>query len=103
MKIYMISISHTLQVRAVVRTFNPREEKLMEDDIKFKKNVLLRNFSRTWRVVQALIATGGFINSLFTWEKPKRSFFAFIVSCKLPGKATTTHKHQGDQGVVKTG
>nr|CAB3263705.1 multiple C2 and transmembrane domain-containing protein 1-like [Phallusia mammillata] len=65
-------------VRGAIRTFSPREEKFMEEPVKFKKNLLLQNFQRVWRIVQSIITTAEFVNSCFTWENPRRSAFAFV-------------------------
>uniref|UniRef100_H2Y6V3 C2 domain-containing protein n=1 Tax=Ciona savignyi TaxID=51511 RepID=H2Y6V3_CIOSA len=66
-------------IRAAIRTLSPREEKYMEEDLKFKKNLLLSNFQRVWRLMQSIIATAEFINSCFTWVNPRRSAVAFMV------------------------
>ncbi|XP_076800137.1 multiple C2 and transmembrane domain-containing protein 1-like [Clavelina lepadiformis] len=66
------------QVRAAIRTFSPREEKFMEESSKFKKSLLVNNFSRVWSIVQAIIGAGEFFNSCFTWENRLRSVLAFI-------------------------
>uniref|UniRef100_H2Y6V5 C2 domain-containing protein n=1 Tax=Ciona savignyi TaxID=51511 RepID=H2Y6V5_CIOSA len=65
-------------IRAAIRTLSPREEKYMEEDLKFKKNLLLSNFQRVWRLMQSIIATAEFINSCFTWVNPRRSAVAFM-------------------------
>uniref|UniRef100_H2Y6V9 C2 domain-containing protein n=1 Tax=Ciona savignyi TaxID=51511 RepID=H2Y6V9_CIOSA len=67
-------------IRAAIRTLSPREEKYMEEDLKFKKNLLLSNFQRVWRLMQSIIATAEFINSCFTWVNPRRSAVAFMVA-----------------------
>uniref|UniRef100_H2Y6V2 C2 domain-containing protein n=1 Tax=Ciona savignyi TaxID=51511 RepID=H2Y6V2_CIOSA len=67
-------------IRAAIRTLSPREEKYMEEDLKFKKNLLLSNFQRVWRLMQSIIATAEFINSCFTWVNPRRSAVAFMLS-----------------------
>jgi len=70
---------HHRQVRAAIRTFSPSEERHMQESVKFKKQLLVHNFQRVWRIVQSLIATAEFVNSCFTWENPRRTAFAFVV------------------------
>ncbi|XP_077969220.1 multiple C2 and transmembrane domain-containing protein 1-like isoform X2 [Styela clava] len=65
--------------RAAIRTFSPREPKLMEQEPRFKRQLLLRNFHRVWNCLQAILQTAEFINSCFTWENSARSATAFIV------------------------
>jgi len=65
-------------LRAALRTFKPKEEDLMEENIKFKKTKLSNNFQRVWKLVQSIIFAAQFLKSLFTWESPKRSLIAFV-------------------------
>ncbi|XP_072038092.1 multiple C2 and transmembrane domain-containing protein 1-like [Amphiura filiformis] len=65
-------------VRAAVRTFNPREQKYMDQEQKFKISVLQYNLTRVTGLVSAMVDTGKFINSCFQWESKSRSLIAFL-------------------------
>ncbi|XP_022105841.1 multiple C2 and transmembrane domain-containing protein 2-like isoform X3 [Acanthaster planci] len=64
-------------VKAAIRTINPREEKYLEQDAKFKVSVLQYNLSRVTRLIGVIIDTTKFINSCFQWESKARSAIAF--------------------------
>ncbi|XP_071503823.1 multiple C2 and transmembrane domain-containing protein 1-like [Diadema antillarum] len=64
-------------VKAAVRTFNPRENKYMEQDQRFKIAVLQNNLSRVSNMITAIVDVGRFINSCFQWESKVRTIIAF--------------------------
>ncbi|XP_038070847.1 multiple C2 and transmembrane domain-containing protein 1-like isoform X2 [Patiria miniata] len=64
-------------IKAAVRTVNPREEKYLEQDAKFKVSVLQYNLSRVTRLIGVILDTTKFINSCFQWESKARSTIAF--------------------------
>ncbi|XP_055687103.1 multiple C2 and transmembrane domain-containing protein isoform X2 [Lutzomyia longipalpis] len=65
-------------VRAAIRALEPREEKLVQQEAKFKRQLFLRNVSRLKEEVMYVIDCGRWIQSCFEWEHPMRSFFALI-------------------------
>lgn len=70
------------QLRAVVRTINPRESHVLETDQKLKRKLLLQNIRRCSEVVRTIMAWWQFIQSLWSWQNKLQSGFAFIVSNK---------------------
>jgi hypothetical protein len=68
------------QVKAAVRTVNPREGKIMEVEPKFRINVMKRNIDRVSQLISVIVDTGKFLQSCFSWESTSRSATAFIVS-----------------------
>uniref|UniRef100_A0A3B4UEF1 Multiple C2 and transmembrane domain containing 2 n=1 Tax=Seriola dumerili TaxID=41447 RepID=A0A3B4UEF1_SERDU len=67
------------KVRAGIRTFQPKEEKLMEDNLKFSKKVLARNIYRVRKISTAVLYTLQYIKSCFQWESTQRSLIAFLI------------------------
>lgn len=66
-------------IRASIRTFNPREEKYTQEQVKFKRAVFLRNVNRL-KVMGASMAEGAaFAKSILDWESKPRTIIAFIV------------------------
>ncbi|KAK8403176.1 hypothetical protein O3P69_000995 [Scylla paramamosain] len=65
-------------MRAAIRTFMPKEEKFMQVEQKFKRQVFITNVNRLKACVMDLVEGGKFIKSCFEWEYPIRSTFAFI-------------------------
>ncbi|KAG0715384.1 Multiple C2 and transmembrane domain-containing protein [Chionoecetes opilio] len=65
-------------VRAALRTFVPKEEKFMQVEQKFKRQVFIGNVNRLKACVMDLVEGGKFIKSCFEWEYPVRTSFAFI-------------------------
>ncbi|XP_045134020.1 multiple C2 and transmembrane domain-containing protein-like isoform X3 [Portunus trituberculatus] len=65
-------------LRAAIRTFMPKEEKFMQVEQKFKRQVFITNVNRLKACVMDLVEGGKFIKSCFEWEYPIRSTFAFI-------------------------
>ncbi|XP_055701211.1 multiple C2 and transmembrane domain-containing protein isoform X1 [Phlebotomus papatasi] len=65
-------------VRAAIRALEPREEKLVQQEAKFKRQLFLRNVSRLKEEVMYVLDCGRWIQSCFEWEYPMRSFFALV-------------------------
>nr|KAG5694105.1 hypothetical protein BaRGS_005860 [Batillaria attramentaria] len=65
-------------VKAAVRTVNPREEKFMEEEPKFKIHLMKRNIDRVSQLVSVFMDTARFLRSCFQWESKPRSLTAFI-------------------------
>lgn len=68
-----------LQVRAAIRTFTPREEKYMQTEQKFKRQVFIKNVNRLKSSIMDFYELGKFIKSCWEWESPVRSIIAFIL------------------------
>lgn len=66
-------------VRASIRTFNPKEEKVLCEPPRFRRQLLQQNVDRLQNVIRSILATGEFIQSLFTWQYKLRSAFAFCI------------------------
>ncbi|XP_076248884.1 multiple C2 domain and transmembrane region protein isoform X4 [Calliopsis andreniformis] len=82
--------------RACVRTLNPKEKKYMEPEIKFKRQVFLRNVLRLKAIIIIFIDIGKYVQSCWEWESKMRSVIAlvlFILGCyyfepyMIPGAA----------------
>lgn len=67
------------KVRAGIRTFQPKETKLMEENLKFSKKVLARNIYRVRKISAAVLYTLQYIKSCFQWESTQRSLIAFLI------------------------
>ncbi|XP_063763427.1 multiple C2 and transmembrane domain-containing protein 2 isoform X2 [Eleginops maclovinus] len=67
------------KVRAGIRTFKPKETKLMEENQKFSKKVLARNIYRVRKISTAVLYTLQYIKSCFQWESTQRSLIAFLI------------------------
>ncbi|XP_013858988.1 multiple C2 and transmembrane domain-containing protein 2 [Austrofundulus limnaeus] len=67
------------QVRAGIRTFQPKETKLIEENLKFNKKVLARNIYRVRKISTAVLYTLQYIKSCFQWESTQRSLIAFLI------------------------
>ncbi|XP_019118533.2 multiple C2 and transmembrane domain-containing protein 2 isoform X1 [Larimichthys crocea] len=67
------------KVRAGIRTFQPKEAKLTEEDLKFSKKVLARNIYRVRKISTAVLYTLQYIKSCFQWESTQRSLIAFLI------------------------
>ncbi|XP_032379777.1 multiple C2 and transmembrane domain-containing protein 2 [Etheostoma spectabile] len=70
------------KVRAGIRTFQPKETTLMEENVKFSKKVLARNIYRVRKISTAVLYTLQYIKSCFQWESTQRSLIAFLESGK---------------------
>ncbi|GLD58668.1 multiple C2 and transmembrane domain-containing protein 2-like isoform X1, partial [Lates japonicus] len=67
------------KVRAGIRTFQPKETKLMEENVKFSKKVLAQNIYRVRKISTAVLYTLQYIKSCFQWESTQRSLIAFLI------------------------
>uniref|UniRef100_A0A3P8TCE8 Multiple C2 domains, transmembrane 2a n=1 Tax=Amphiprion percula TaxID=161767 RepID=A0A3P8TCE8_AMPPE len=67
------------KVRAGIKTFQPKETKLMEENLKFSKKVLARNIYRVRKISTAVLYTLQYIKSCFQWESTQRSLIAFLI------------------------
>ncbi|XP_045893376.1 multiple C2 and transmembrane domain-containing protein 2 [Micropterus dolomieu] len=67
------------KVRAAIRTFQPKETKLTEENLKFSKKVLARNIYRVRKISTAVLYTLQYIKSCFQWESTQRSLIAFLI------------------------
>ncbi|XP_029991821.1 multiple C2 and transmembrane domain-containing protein 2 isoform X3 [Sphaeramia orbicularis] len=67
------------KVRAGIRTFKPKESKLMEENTKFSKKVLAQNIYRVRKISTAVLYTLQYIKSCFQWESVQRSLIAFLI------------------------
>ncbi|MEQ2206790.1 hypothetical protein XENOCAPTIV_002931, partial [Xenoophorus captivus] len=65
-------------VRAGVRTFQPKEKRLIEENQKFNKKILARNIYRVRKISTAVLYTLQYIKSCFQWESKQRSLIAFL-------------------------
>ncbi|XP_028050440.1 multiple C2 and transmembrane domain-containing protein isoform X4 [Monomorium pharaonis] len=65
--------------RACVRTLNPKEKKYMEPEVKFKRQVFLRNVLRLKAIIVIFIDIGKYIQSCWEWESKMRSIFALVI------------------------
>ncbi|XP_037834238.1 multiple C2 and transmembrane domain-containing protein 2 isoform X2 [Kryptolebias marmoratus] len=66
------------KVRAGIKTFQPKETKLIEENLKFNKKVLARNIYRVRKISTAVLYTLQYIKSCFQWESTQRSLIAFL-------------------------
>ncbi|XP_054896598.1 multiple C2 and transmembrane domain-containing protein 2 isoform X2 [Poeciliopsis prolifica] len=67
------------KVRAGVKTFQPKEAKLIEQNPKFNKKILARNIYRVREISTAVLYTLQYIKSCFQWENRQRSLIAFLI------------------------
>ncbi|XP_058054608.1 multiple C2 and transmembrane domain-containing protein, partial [Anopheles bellator] len=67
------------KLRAALRVLEPKEEKLVQQEAKFKRQLFLRNVTRLKAVIMYFIEVGQFVQSCFEWESPIRSFIALIL------------------------
>ncbi|XP_011699942.1 PREDICTED: multiple C2 and transmembrane domain-containing protein 1 isoform X6 [Wasmannia auropunctata] len=65
--------------RACIRTLNPKEKKYMEPEVKFKRQVFLRNVLRLKAIIVIFIDIGKYIQSCWEWESKMRSVFALVI------------------------
>ncbi|CAL7935855.1 unnamed protein product [Xylocopa violacea] len=66
-------------IRACVRTLNPKEKKYMEPEIKFKRQVFLRNVLRLKAIIVIVIDIGKYVQSCWEWENKMRSIIALVM------------------------
>lgn len=66
-------------LRASWRTINPKENKLISVDQKFKRTVFVRNVMRVKGIILELVEVVKFVNSCFQWDSIPRSMSAFVL------------------------
>uniref|UniRef100_A0A7N8X5E0 Multiple C2 domains, transmembrane 2a n=1 Tax=Mastacembelus armatus TaxID=205130 RepID=A0A7N8X5E0_9TELE len=66
-------------VRAGIGTFQPKETKFIEENLKFSKKILARNIYRVRKISTAVLYTLQYIKSCFQWESTQRSLIAFLI------------------------
>ncbi|XP_027898586.1 multiple C2 and transmembrane domain-containing protein 2 isoform X1 [Xiphophorus couchianus] len=67
------------KVRAGVKTFQPKEAKLIEENPKFNKKILASNIYRVRKITTAVLYTLQYMKSCFQWESRQRSLIAFLI------------------------
>ncbi|XP_050521160.1 multiple C2 and transmembrane domain-containing protein [Daktulosphaira vitifoliae] len=73
-------------IRAVIRTLNPKEEKYMHQEIKFKTQTLINNVMRLKEIVMWLIDIGRFFEYWAEWECPLHTIIfliVFVIICQF--------------------
>ena len=80
-----------MQVRAAIRTINPREMKVLEVEPKLNRKVLVKNIRRVSSQIEAVYAAIQFVNGLFQWTNYLHSFVAFVVSILLVVTCTKSY------------
>uniref|UniRef100_A0A6P7FUY8 Multiple C2 and transmembrane domain-containing protein-like n=1 Tax=Diabrotica virgifera virgifera TaxID=50390 RepID=A0A6P7FUY8_DIAVI len=66
-------------IRACIRTLNPREEKYMQTEVKFKRQVFVKNVLRLKVFVMYFLEFGKLFQNCFEWESKLQSFAALVV------------------------
>jgi hypothetical protein len=56
-----LTCSLIFQIRASIRTLNPKEKKYMQTEVKFKRQVFVRNVMRLKAIIMFFIDLGKFI------------------------------------------
>ncbi|XP_037888559.1 multiple C2 and transmembrane domain-containing protein isoform X1 [Glossina fuscipes] len=72
------------ELRAICRVLQPKEEKLIQQEAKFKRQLFLRNVNRLKVIIMDILDAAKYVQSCFEWESPLRSFIAFtlwILAC----------------------
>ncbi|XP_017033540.1 multiple C2 and transmembrane domain-containing protein isoform X2 [Drosophila kikkawai] len=67
------------EVRAVCRALQPKEEKLIQQEAKFKRQLFLRNVNRLKEIIMDILEAARYVQSCFEWESPVRSSIAFVL------------------------
>ncbi|XP_030375168.1 multiple C2 and transmembrane domain-containing protein isoform X2 [Scaptodrosophila lebanonensis] len=67
------------EVRAVCRALQPKEEKLIQQEAKFKRQLFLRNVNRLKEIIMDILDAARYVQSCFEWESPVRSCIAFVL------------------------
>lgn len=70
-------------VRACVRTLNPKEKKYMEPEIKFKRQVFLRNVLRLKAIIVIVIDIGKYVQYVLYFFSSSSSFFFIIIIIRI--------------------
>ncbi|CAB3370494.1 Hypothetical predicted protein [Cloeon dipterum] len=66
-------------LRAVIRTLNPKEEKYMQPEVKFKRQVFLRNVMRLKAIIMWFIDLSKYLSGCFEWESIPRSLVSLVL------------------------
>ncbi|CAF3475717.1 unnamed protein product [Rotaria sp. Silwood1] len=66
-------------LRAIIRTFNPRQVRYYQQDGKFR----VGHINRVRNMLKYVVNTVKFVNYCFEWENPILSFCAFIISLAI--------------------
>uniref|UniRef100_A0A1A9WYX3 C2 domain-containing protein n=1 Tax=Glossina brevipalpis TaxID=37001 RepID=A0A1A9WYX3_9MUSC len=67
------------ELRAICRVLQPKEEKLIQQEAKFKRQLFLRNVNRLKGIIMDILDAARYVQSCFEWESPLRSFIAFTL------------------------
>ncbi|XP_017106858.2 multiple C2 and transmembrane domain-containing protein isoform X1 [Drosophila bipectinata] len=67
------------EIRAVCRALQPKEEKLIQQEAKFKRQLFLRNVNRLKEIIMDILDAARYVQSCFEWESPVRSSIAFVL------------------------
>ena len=70
-------------VRASIRTIQPREVKVLHEEDKFNRRVLVSGIRRVANIIRTILMVLQFVNGLFAWENKVHSVLALIVSDTL--------------------
>ncbi|KAL0278274.1 UNVERIFIED_CONTAM: hypothetical protein PYX00_000131 [Menopon gallinae] len=70
-------------IRAWIRTLNPKEEKYMQGEVKFKRQIFVRNVLRLKAIIMVIIEWGKLIQECFEWERPAQSAVALVLFIAL--------------------
>uniref|UniRef100_A0A914BY18 C2 domain-containing protein n=1 Tax=Acrobeloides nanus TaxID=290746 RepID=A0A914BY18_9BILA len=65
--------------KAAVRSFNPREKKLVVPETKFKRSLLVNSVNRLKEFGINMVSTKNYVRSCLNWESYPRSICAFII------------------------
>ena len=71
-------------IRAICRILQPKEEKLIQQEAKFKRQLFLRNVNRLKVIIMDILDAARYVQTCFEWESPLRSVIAFalwILAC----------------------
>ncbi|XP_049818190.1 multiple C2 and transmembrane domain-containing protein-like isoform X3 [Aethina tumida] len=66
-------------IRACIRTLNPKEEKYMQTEVKFKRQVFVKNVLRMKVFVLYFYEVGKVFQNCFEWESKIQSFAALVI------------------------
>lgn len=66
------------KIKASILTFTPRPTKYVQNEIKFKRTLFIRNAMRLKNICLEFVEIGQFLHSCIQWESPTRSIIAFI-------------------------
>ncbi|CAH0552191.1 unnamed protein product [Brassicogethes aeneus] len=66
-------------IRACIRTLNPKEEKYMQTEVKFKRQVFVKNVLRLKVFVLYFYEVGKVFQNCFEWESKIQSFAALLL------------------------